>query len=80
MRAIAFGFEQAAALDQEHTYHQTEKSDAPPVNFFHSGIFFTFRPTFRQNGCLNVFFLCSQAIQHGECKQFSTLARILIRR
>ena len=35
MRTVAFRFEQAATLQHDHANHEKEKSDAPPVNFFH---------------------------------------------
>jgi len=36
MRAIAFGFEQAATFQYNHTDHQQKKGDTPQVNFFHN--------------------------------------------
>lgn len=36
MRAVALGFEKAAALEHEHADEEKEKSDAPPIYFFHS--------------------------------------------
>jgi hypothetical protein len=37
MRAIALRFEQATAFQDKHAYREQNKSDAQPVDFFHSG-------------------------------------------
>jgi hypothetical protein len=43
MRAVALGFEKAAAFQHKHAEHQQNESNTPPVDFFHSGkILFTF--------------------------------------
>ena len=43
MRTIAFGLKQATAFQNKHTHCKQDESNAPPVDFFHSGkIFFTF--------------------------------------
>jgi site-specific DNA-adenine methylase len=42
MRAIAFGLKKATAFQHKHAEHDQDESNAPPVEFFHSGKIFYF--------------------------------------
>jgi hypothetical protein len=42
MWAVAFGFEQGAAFQDDHADHEEQKKDTEPVYFFHSQKHFYF--------------------------------------
>jgi len=50
MRAIALRLKKATAFQHKHAEHEQYESDAPPVDFFHSGnIFYFYKGECRKN-------------------------------